>query len=135
MQQDLFHTRIRQAREQAGLTQAEMAEELGVGRTTYVAFEVGRTQLFNRQVGKMAKHLGITPEELLLGVTDEEGLLLQKADFEEWKRRTVQDYETRLAALQDKLEAANNLIAIQEDHINALNESNHYLLEQLRKND
>ena len=39
MQNDFFHTNLRQARELAGLSQAELADEIGVSRTTIVALE------------------------------------------------------------------------------------------------
>ena len=44
---DVLHTRIRDAREKAGLTQEEMADRIGIGRTTYINFENGQTNLFS----------------------------------------------------------------------------------------
>ena len=135
VQLDTVHIRIRQAREKAGFSQTEMAEELGVGRTSYIAFENGRTRLFNPIAGKMAARLGLSPEELIFGRRPDEGLLRDQTALEEWKRATVEDYEQRLSILQEKLDAANKIISYQDANIRTLSESNHYLISQLRKNE
>lgn len=132
---DSEHIRIRQAREQAGFSQIEMAEELGVGRTTYISFETGRTKLYNKLVTKMADRLGFEPEELLYGQRPDEALLRDQASIDDWKRNLVNDYEQRIAILQDKLDAANKIISYKDANIQTLTQSNQYLLEQLRKND
>ena len=112
-----------------------MAEELGVGRTTYISFETGRTKLYNKLVTKMADRLGFAPEELLYGQRPDEALLRDQASIDDWKRSLVNDYEQRIAILQDKLDAANKIISYQDANIQTLTQSNQYLLEQLRKND
>ena len=132
---DTVHTHIRQAREKAGFSQTEMAEELGVGRTSYIAFENGRTRMFNPIAGKMATRLGISLEELLFGRRPDEELLRDQTALDAWKRATVEDYEQRLAILQDKLDAANRIISYQDANIRTLSESNQYLISQLRKNE
>ncbi len=135
MNLDSEHIRIRQAREQAGFSQIEMAEELGVGRTTYISFETGRTKLYNKLVTKMADRLGFEPEELLYGQRPDEALLRDQSTLEEWKRNIVDEFEQRLAALNEKLDAASKIISYQDNNIRTLTQTNQYLLEQLRKND
>lgn len=130
---DTEHILIRQAREKAGFSQTEMAEELGVGRTSYIAFETGRTKLYNKLVGKMSAQLGISPEELLFGRRPDESLLRDESAMEEWRRDIVDKYERRLTRLQEHLDSANRIIACQDAHIQTLNRSNQYLLEQLGK--
>ena len=130
---DTEHILIRQAREKAGFSQTEMAEELGVGRTSYITFETGRTKLYNKLVGKMSAMLGIPPEELLFGRRPDENLLRDESAMEEWRRGLVENYERRLAGLQEQLDSANRIIACQDAHIQTLNRSNQYLLEQLGK--
>lgn len=125
---------IRKVREDSGLSQNMMAEKLGVGRTTYIAFETGRTKLYNKLVGKMSNYLGISEEELLYGPRPEEGLLYDQASLDEWKKGIIDDYEHRLTILQEKLAAANRVISMQETNMKTLTETNHYLLQQLRKN-
>ena len=83
MQNDFFHTNLRRARELAGLSQAELADDLGVSRTTIVALESGRTHLFNKTVPLIARRLGISVEKLLCGrsaedLCDEPSFLVEK---------------------------------------------------------
>lgn len=135
MTQDSAHLHIRKVREDSGLSQNMMAEKLGVGRTTYIAFETGRTRLYNKLVGKMSRYLGISEEELLYGARPEEGFLYDQASLDEWKKSIIEDYERRLTILQEKLASANRVISMQETNMKTLTETNHYLLQQLRKND
>lgn len=128
---DTEHILIRQAREKAGFSQTEMAEELGVGRTSYIAFETGRTKLYNKLVGKMSALLGIPPEELLFGRRPDETLFYDPSAMDEWRQGIVEDYERRLTRLQEQLDSANRIIACQDAHIQTLNRSNQYLLEQV----
>ena len=122
-------------REKAGFSQTEMAEELGVGRTSYIAFESGRTRLFNPIAGKMAERLGLSPEELLFGRRPDEDLLRDQAALDAWKQATIDDYEQRIAALQDKLDSVNKIVSYQDAHIRSLTDANQYLISQLRKNE
>ena len=132
---DELHTRIRRAREQAGLSQTEMAEELGVGRTTYINFESGRTRLFNPLLESMAQRLGISVEELLYGPRPDEQLLRSNEELQRWRSSVVSDLEQRNSALQERLEAADKVIDAQGTTIRTLSDSNQYLMEQLRKDD
>ncbi|MCR4824084.1 MAG: helix-turn-helix domain-containing protein [Bacteroidales bacterium] len=132
---DPIHLRIRRTREQAGYSQTRMAEELGVGRTTYISFETGRSRLFNPLVDKMAACLGVSPEELLFGRLPDAELLRDQTRLDEWKRAVTEDYENRLKELQDQLEALRKANALQETALRALSSSNEYLLGQLRKDD
>ena len=132
---DTEHILIRQARERAGYSQTEMAEELGVGRTSYIAFETGRTKLYNKLVGKMAGLLGISPEELLFGPRPDKAVLREQASLEEWRQNIVEDYERRLSVLQERLDAANRIISYQDTSIQSLTQANQYLVEQLRSSE
>lgn len=132
---DELHTRIRRAREQAGLSQTEMAEELGVGRTTYINFESGRTRLFNPLLESMAQRLGISVEELLYGPRPDEQLLRSNEELQRWRSSVVSDLEQRNSVLQERLEAADKVIDAQGTTIRTLSDSNQYLMEQLRKDD
>ena len=72
---DTLHNRIREARKNTGLSQKKMAEQIGVGRNSYINFERGRTKLFNRCLYRMAEFLGVPEEELLFGRQPDEALL------------------------------------------------------------
>lgn len=130
---DELHTRIRQAREQAGLSQEKMAEELGVGRTTYVNFETGRSRLFSPLMEGMAARLGKSVEEILFGERPDDRLLRDKAALEEWRSSLVAEYESRLSALQEKVDALARVIDAQDTTIRTLNDAKQFLMTQFRK--
>ena len=132
---DELHTRIRRAREQAGFSQEKMAEELGVGRTTYVNFETGRSRLFSSLLDRMADRLGKSVEEILFGERPDEQLLRDEAALEEWRSSLVADYESRLSALQEKVDALARVIDVQDTTIRTLNDAKQFLMSQLRKED
>lgn len=50
---------LRQARTHAGLTQAEMAEELGIDRTTYIKIEKDQSRATVRQLYCISRVTGI----------------------------------------------------------------------------
>lgn len=50
---------IRQARTHAGLTQAEMARELGVERTTYIRLEKDQSRVTMGQLDRISRVTGI----------------------------------------------------------------------------
>jgi transcriptional regulator with XRE-family HTH domain len=132
---DELHTRIRNAREQAGFSQREMAEELGVGRTTYVNFETGRSRLFNPLLDRLAARLGMSVEELLFGERPDEQLLRDSTALEQWRRNLVSEYEQRLNLLQERLDAASRVIDAQGTTIRTLSDSNQFLMTQLSKDE
>ena len=132
MQNDFFHIHLRQARELAGLSQAELADDIGVSRTTIVALESGRTRLFNKTVPLIARRLGISVEALLCGGRVED-ILRDEPSRLERERALRNEYEQRIQILQDKLDAEVHLNKVLQSNVDSLTQSNQYLLEQLRK--
>ncbi|MBO7574243.1 MAG: helix-turn-helix transcriptional regulator [Bacteroidales bacterium] len=132
MQNDFFHINLRRARERAGLSQAELADEIGVGRTTIVSLESGRTRLFNKTVSLIAKRLGVSDEALLCGREVEE-LLREEPSRIEREQAIRDEYEQRLDTLREKLEAEQRLNKVLQGNVDSLTQSNQYLLSQLRK--
>lgn len=130
---DELHTRIRDARVNAGLSQEEMARRIGIGRTTYINFETGQTNLFSKNLHKTAAVLGVSEEELLFGPRPDEGLLRDQLALEAWKKQVVDDYENRLAELREKLDAALREKTEQDKTIDSLRNANNYLLNELGK--
>ena len=112
-----------------------MAEDLGVGRTTYVNFETGRSRLFNPLLEGMAERLGKSVEEILFGERPDEQLLRDKAALEEWRHNLVSEYEGRISALQEHLKAAKQVIEAQGTTIRTLTDANQFLMTQFRKED
>lgn len=132
MLNDFFHTNIRHAREQAGLSQAELADEIGVGRTTIVSLESGKTQLFNKNIPKISARLGLSLEDYLCGEGVAE-LLMDQASRAERERALIAEYERRVKDLQDRLDDARRLNDTLQANVGSLTQSNQYLLQQLRK--
>ena len=132
---DELHTRIRRTREQAGFSQEKMAEELGVGRTTYVNFETGKTQLYNSLLDGMAELLGTDVETILFGERPDEQLLRDSAALEEWRSAIMSEYEGRISALQEKIDALARVIDAQDTTIRTLTDAKQFLMSQFRKED
>lgn len=58
-------TNLRSLREQRHMTQGELAERLGVGRTTVTMWEIGATMPPTKYLLAIAEALGCTVDELL----------------------------------------------------------------------
>ena len=132
MQQDFFHSNLRRARERAGISQAELADEIGIARTTIVSLESGKTRLFNKNLQLVADHLHLSIEELLCGASADI-ILMDEPSRAERERALKAEYEGRIAQLQEKLEAEKRLNGALQANVDSLTRSNQYLLEQLRK--
>lgn len=61
--------RLAQVREKRGLTQAELAESLGLGTQQIYRYENGKTEPDGEIVAKIAKELNVSTD-YLLGITD-----------------------------------------------------------------
>jgi len=130
---DKVHINIRKLREGRGLSQTAMADELGIGRTTYINFETGKTKLYSKTLSKFAKFTGQT-EENIVSEGSEDGLLREEPDYETEKKAIITEYERRIEVLEGKLEAANRVISANEETIKTLSATNRFLLGQLGKN-
>ena len=109
-----------------------LAEGIGVGRTTIVSLETGKTRLFNKNIPKVAERLGISLEELLCGIPAD-ALLRDEPSWAEREHALIEEYEQRIQILQDKLDDAYRLNKALQDNVDSLTTSHNYLLEQLRK--
>jgi transcriptional regulator with XRE-family HTH domain len=67
----LIGARIREARQTAGLTQAQLAEQVGVSRSAVAQWETGRTGQVGTNLTKIAASLGVTAGHLLEGTRSE----------------------------------------------------------------
>lgn len=130
---DKEHTNIRKIRESLGLSQAAMADELGIGRTTYVNFENGKTRIYNKTLSKLAGYVGMSEREVLLGTTEDK--VLSDNDWEEERKELILDYEKRLQNLRERCQSAEQVISAQQITIKTLSDSNKFLLKQLGKDE
>ena len=55
-----FHVNLRNYREAAGLTQLQVAERLGITKSTYCNYESGKREPDVAKIKKIAKALGIS---------------------------------------------------------------------------
>ena len=58
-------TRLRALRKGKVLTQKELAERAGLTRGTVLKIEAGQTEPYPRTVRKLAKALGVKPQDLM----------------------------------------------------------------------
>ena len=126
---------IRQFRESKGFSQTAMANELGIGRSTYINFETGKTRLYCKTLVKLAEYFSVSVESILQGEEDEDMLREAVTSFKEEKAVIIREYEDRLAELREKLDATYKTVAANERMIKTLSNTNDFLLNQLRKSD
>ncbi len=128
---DKIHVSIRRIREAAGLSQAMMADELGIGRTTYINFETGKINLFCKTFTKFAEHFNLREQDIL-SPGGEDSLLEERQNFEEQKKALIRDYENRLELLAEKLKSLQQLVLTQDQTIKTLSQTNTFLLSRLK---
>lgn len=128
---DKIHVSIRRIREAAGLSQAMMADELGIGRTTYINFETGKINLFCKTFTKFAEHFNLREQDIL-SPGGEDSLLEERQNFEEQKKALIRDYENRLELLGEKLKSLQQLVLTQDQTIKTLSQTNTFLLSRLK---
>lgn len=59
---------IKNSRLERGLSQADLAEKIGISRTTYINFEQGKSELNLSEIIKLSDTLGLTLEEIKSGL-------------------------------------------------------------------
>lgn len=75
----LFGARLRQLRQQHGLTQMTVAERLCIDRTTYNKYEAGKVSPDHQGLVKLAAMFGVTVDHLL-GRESSQALALAESD-------------------------------------------------------
>lgn len=111
-------------RQERGLSQEDMAEELGMSRNTYRSIEKGGTRLLSDTVMKVAAWAGVTPEEVVLGYEPSESGSASLKDAREYFNFRVKaladDYETRLEALRNENSLLKELLKEKDESIRTL---------------
>ena len=90
---------VRKLRDELSLTQAEMADMMGVSRTNYVSLESGKSLAISKNVMRLAKALDIDPSEILLGRGYRDRLaaeLREGPDFEEIKKTLLEQHRMEM---------------------------------------
>ncbi|MEK7167649.1 MAG: type II toxin-antitoxin system antitoxin SocA domain-containing protein [Patescibacteria group bacterium] len=72
-----YHKLVKSLRIEKGLSQEEISKKLDLSRSSYIAFEQGRTELSLSQASRIADILGISLEEMKSGL---------KPDYDKYKQ-------------------------------------------------
>ncbi len=100
---------IRRIREEMGLTQEALAQELDIESSTYWRLEEGTTQIINRNAYRIARLAGIAVEDLIVG--DDVSGKLREADDSQEKLETLRTfYENKLQEKDELITNLNNYI-------------------------
>ena len=128
---------ILKIRQEHNLSQAGMADALGIARNTYRKLEKGRTRVISDYIRVIADWAGITPEEVVLGDSSESGIAMLKEERERSNdriRELTEGYEQQLENLREKLASRDELIREKDDNIRSL-KSIIALLEKRKEDD
>ena len=87
----MFIENMKKARIRAGLTQAQMAEKIGVAPPTYSLYESGNREPDIKKIKQIAIILGITGNELL-GIDDEGNEIGVTASLTNHEERMLDKY-------------------------------------------
>ncbi len=126
---------IAQKRNDSGLTQAAMADKVGMSRNAYRNLEQGDTRIINNKVDIIAEQLGTTTEGLLLGYEPVEADSMRLKDIQDENAARLKqleaEYESKLAALNEQIELLKGQVAAQQDAIKTRDEIISMLKRQL----
>lgn len=91
-----FGERLRAARERRGITQQQVADFMGIDKSTYCGYETGKRQPDVQKIKQLSKILGVSGDELLeTDYASENPLALTEKD----KRDIAKDLEAMMAQL------------------------------------
>lgn len=65
MYKEVFHSRLKEARTDAGYTQAEVAKIMKIHRTTLIGYESGRTEPDIEMLGRLAVFYDVSTDWLI----------------------------------------------------------------------
>ena len=105
------------------LSQAGMADALGIARNTYRKLEKGSTRVISDYIRVIANWAGITPEEVVLGDSSDSGIAMLKEERERSNdriRELTEGYEQQIESLREKIASRDELIREKDDNIRSL---------------
>ena len=113
---------IRRIRKRSGMTQEDMAHELGISLTAYRDLERGATNIVNSNVARIAEITGTTTEEVLgyTTVPDEDRIQDVQVEYGakiENLQTRINDLEKIVASLEDVIATKNEIISILKKNI------------------
>lgn len=99
MDNESIKKNIERKRSEKGLSQQEMADQLGIKRNTYRQIEKGSSSLISGHLQTIAKILDTTAEELVLGYKPSDGTKIIE-DNEEYTKTLIHGYDKQIAELK-----------------------------------
>lgn len=120
MNKTMIKKNISDVRNSLKLTQAEMAEKIGISRQAYINLENGKTSPINKQISKMAEECWITEEKILFGVSHAEMEASHLREAEGLRDRLAaleQDNDRKINEMKDKLDVLTQLVFSERQHV------------------
>lgn len=122
MDKNSIKDNIRRIRKRSGMTQEDMAHELGISLTAYRDLERGATNIINSNIARIAEITGTTTEEVLgyTTVPDEDRIQDVQVEYGakiENLQTRINDLEKIVASLEDVIATKNEIISILKKNI------------------
>ena len=122
MDKNSIKDNIRRIRKRSGMTQEDMAHELGISLTAYRDLERGATNIVNSNIARIAEITGTTTEEVLGYTTVPDEDRIQDVQVEYGAK--IENLQTRInhlekivASLEDVIATKNEIISILKKNI------------------
>lgn len=96
-----FNENLKNARERRGLSQKEVAEKIGVAKSTYSLYESGNREPNVQTIKKIADLLKITADELL-GLDEEPQTIVAHFDGDEYTEGELEEIRNFAAFVKSK---------------------------------
>lgn len=87
---DRFNENLKMARERKGLSQKDIAESIGVAKSTYSLYESGNREPNVQTIKKIADILNVSADELL-GIDDEPQTIAAHFDGDEYTEEELDE--------------------------------------------
>lgn len=98
---DKFNENLKIARERKGISQKEMAEQIGVAKSTYSLYESGNREPNVQTIKKIADVLNVTADELL-GLEDEPQTIAAHFDGSEYTEDELEEIKQFAAFVKNR---------------------------------
>ncbi len=96
-----FNENLKEARIKKGLSQKEVADNIGVAKSTYSLYESGNREPNVQTIKKIADFLGISADELL-GLSDQPTTLAAHFDGNEYTEDELEEIKNFAAFVKGK---------------------------------
>lgn len=98
---DKFNVNLKIARERKGLSQKDIAEKIGVAKSTYSLYESGHREPNVQTIKKIADLLNVSADELL-GIDDEPQTIAAHFDGDEYTAEELEEIRQFAAFVKNK---------------------------------